>query len=407
MTRTLWTYLALSVSLLSAGCNAKPPTGGTGAAPPPAAVKPASLAPVSDAQAKAFAAALTLAVQSESGSEDLIDYGGMLDRASTGFGTMPKSMAKFRTGVTQGMLSSGVLPQVRDQIKQGASYTHLRTHQTTEGTRVTMRLIFGENSFLYHDFLVQDQNGRVQALDIYQSSVGEDLSETTRRLMIPLIAHENRTIVDRLSGQESLFIKHANELGKATTFRLAGEHQQALQIFNSLPIEMRNEKFIMVQQIISARGINDETAVQQVIERMRVQHPSDPATALFSIDYYYVNKDYSKSIATLQQLDQSVGGDANLWCMIAGILLETEDIPGAKAAVDKAISMEPDLLACYWNRLAIAAKEEDNATMLKTMTYIHDDLSVILDAEAIRYEPTYAKFVLSPEFKELEKLLEE
>ncbi len=406
MTRILWTCWALSVVLLWVGCDAKPPVGGS-AATTPAVQSPVKIVPVSDAQAKTFADALVMTVQAESGADQQIDWDSLLNRASSGLNMNPKSLAAFNGGVKKGVSLNGLVPQIRAAVKQGGSYKHLRTHQTAEGTRVTMRLIMAEGGMNYHDYLLQDVNGRVNAVDINIAATGEDMSQTFRRLMIPLIAHDNRGVLDRLSGKEGLLVKHLGDMEKAVKCLQEGQHQQALQTLNSLPMELQNEKFFLVLQIAAAQGANDEAATQRVIERMRAQYPSDPATALFSLDYYFVNKDYSKTIATLKQLDQSVGGDANLWCMMAGILLQTKDIPGAKAAVEKAISMEPDLLTCYWNRVAIAVEEEDNATILKTMQYIHDDLSVTLDANSIRSEPTYSKFILSPEFKELEKLLAE
>ncbi len=319
----------------------------------------------------------------------------------------PSSLAGFQAGMISRVETYGSLRQVRDLIKQGGNYKHIRTHQTAEGTRVTMRLMLSGGGLNYHDYLIQDRNGHIDAVDFYIAATGEDMSQTFRRMLIPIVAHDNRGLLDGLSGKEILQVNHLGDLQKATKLIQGGEYPQSLQTLNSLPIELQNEKFILVMRLSAAQGANDDAATLESFERLRSQYPSDPATALHSINYYAIKKEYPKLIEAIRQLDQSVGGDACLSCLFANALLETGDIPGAKAAVEKAIATEPELRTSYWTRVTIAVAEQDNATLLKTLKYIHDELMVTLSAESIQSDPVYSKFILTPEFKELEKLLEE
>lgn len=406
MTRTIYWCLFLCTGQLMVGCDAEP-TGSTQPSPVASVAQPAAISPVSDVQAISFADKLTQAVNSDVTVDGIIDWTSVVDRSAQGLEMKPQSLASFRTGILKTMASGGFVKQIRDQILQGASYKRLRVHQSTEGTRVMMRLTLPGGGLNYHDYLLRDVNAQVVAVDVNLANVGEDMSQTIRRMLIPIAAKENRGLLERLSGQESLFLKHLDEIGKATKSMKAGQPDVALQTLSTLPLEVQNEKIILILQITAAQLSEDEDAQLQAIDRLRTNYPTDPATALHSIDYYIVKHEYQQAIGALQQLGKSVGGDAAVSAMIANILLESKDIPGAKAAVEQAFASEPDLDTAYWSRVTIALAEDDFATVLHTLRHIHDELEMPLTAESVRADPIYAKFIQSPEFQELIIFIEE
>lgn len=388
------------------GCGAQPPAA-TSSSSAAAASKPVTLAPVTDEQALAFAETLTKSVYGESDAQSSVDWSRLIDRAALGLEMKPKSLEAFRKGVMQSMVTNGLGSQIQAQIKLGASYKRLRTHQTPEGTRVTMRLLLAGGGVNYHDYLLASESGNVSAVDINLASVGEDMSATFRRLMIPLVARDNRGFLDRLSGTESLFIKHSGELERASKMIQGGQPETALQVLNALPLEMQNEKFVLVMQIGAAQLAGNDASVLAAIERFRSQFPTDPATALYSIDYYITRKEFLKAIEALEQLKTAVGGDAELDTMIANVRLEAGDIPGAKVAIEQAIAREPDLPSSYWSKISVALTEDDHATTLATLIHLKSELNIALSAESLKTEVLYSKFVLSPEFQELEEFLAE
>ena len=56
-----------------------------------------------------------------------------------------------------------------------------RTFKDADGTRVKFRLLPAAGGITFHDFLLKEEQGQVQAIDVRIASTGEDYSQSMRR----------------------------------------------------------------------------------------------------------------------------------------------------------------------------------------------------------------------------------
>lgn len=371
----------------------------------PVAMK--GLPPVEGEKAIKFANALIAAVEAGEGTQRFIDWTALIDRSAAGL-DVPLGM---KTGFRQGVQKSagapeGLFGQIRKQVELGGSYKFIRVYTDAEGTRVKIRLLPAAGGVNFHDFLIQEVRGQVIAVDFKIALAGEDFSQIMRRFLIPLVAQENRGILERLTAQESTLIKHLGDLQAITKAVQAGHSEEVAGIVSRLPEEVRNEKLCLLQELQAAQALADNDKMESIIARYRRLYPNDPAVDMLSIDYFALKKQLDQALLSAERFRKSTGDEAYMLTMIADLQWQLGNLKQARASVDKAIEREPDFLNAHWTLVAIALSQKEHTTVLKTLQRLTTEFGVGLDPQAIRAEPTYAEFVKSSEFDRLLKFIE-
>ena len=371
----------------------------------PVAVK--GLPPVDEEQAIKFAKSLIAAVKAGEGTQKLLDWTALIDRSAAGL-DVPLGM---KTGFRQGVQNSagapeGLFGQIRKQIELGGSYKFIRVYTDADGTRVKIRLLPAAGGVNFHDFLIQEVRGQVIAVDFKIALAGEDFSQIMRRFLIPLVAQENRGILERLTAQESALIKHLGDLQAITKAVQEGHPEEVAGIVSRLPEEVRNEKLCLLQELHAAQALGENDKMESIIARYRRIYPNDPAVDMLSIDYFALKKQLDQALLSAERFRKSTGDEAYMLTMIADLQWQLGNLKQARASVDKAIEREPDFLNAHWTLVAIALSQKEYTTVRKTLQRLTTDFAVVLDPQVIRTEPTYAEFVKSPEFDRLLKFIE-
>ncbi len=362
---------------------------------------------VDEQQAIKFAHALIAAVEAGEGTQDLLDWTALIDRSAAGL-DVPVGM---KTGFGKGVAKSagapeGLFGQIRKQVELGGSYKFIRAYTDAEGTRVKIRLLPASGGVNFHDFLIHEVGGQVIAVDFKIALAGEDFSQIMRRFLIPLVANENRGILERLTAQESALIKHLGDLQAITKAVQAGHPEEVAGIVSRLPEEVRNEKLCLLQELQAAQALGDNDKMESTIARYRRIYPHDPAVDMLSIDYFALKKQPDQALLSAERFRKSTGDEAYMLTMIGDLQWQLGNLKQARASVDKAIEREPDFLNAHWTLVAIALSQKEYVTVRKTLQRLTTDFAVVLDPQAIRTQSNYAEFVKSPEFDRLLKFIE-
>ena len=368
--------------------------------------KPVALAPISEKAALQWSEDLVKAIDSGEGAFELIDWTSVMARCAKGVGATPDAIAKFQSGMEQTVATpQGMLGMLSNEVKNGGGFKYMRTFKDAEGTRIKFRLLPISGGVNFYDFLMRDNKGKVQAVDIKFASSGEDFSQTMRRFFVPDVAGANKSVLQKLAGKESALIKSLGQIQEMAKAIQANEPAKATEIAAKLPKEVKNEKFCMLIELRAAQMSGDEKVHQEVIERFRGLYPNDAAIDLLSMDYFAMKENFAEALACAQRFQKAMGDEAFMTTLIADLQWQNGQLKEARATVDKAIKLEPDFVSARWTKVTIADAQKDYASMNKTLKELVTDFGAELDPEAMKKEEFYQDFSKAPEFKDLEKFL--
>jgi tetratricopeptide (TPR) repeat protein len=332
--------LVALLALICGGCTPSP-------APPAAKPQaPAAASPrVSQEQAQEFARQFVEAIHQHDAAalDALFDWEAILDIGMAGIDSPAGQRQAFRKGFLSAQRSSGGMARelTRPELR---SAKLLRTRVRDQRTTTLIRILADEGAMVYCEpLLTESADGRVRAVDIYLFSSGETLSATIRRGHVATAAHANRTFLERLSGVEGDYAKHAVEIQAMGRAAAAGEGQKALAIFEKLPDSLQRDKSMLLLRIRAAQSV-DEKTYASAIEALRQAHPRDPAGLFHALDQHALAGEWEKTLTAVDRLDRAVGGDPYMQVMRGNCLMALGRFAEARAAAKAALAEEPDLV---------------------------------------------------------------
>jgi tetratricopeptide (TPR) repeat protein len=395
-------YFAIVLALT--GCSEKnksstPSGGGVSAvSPAPATERP------SDDEVQTLIASIESHVDARDieGFNAEVDWNAILDRALDGLPLKPGSAAEFRKEILRTATSHdlSIIGQIFKQLDSGGSLRLLRVRDHEGGFELLYRLIPDTGVTYYAFRLAKQPNGKVLIVDIYPFISSEYFSAKIRHGAMAFVEYESRNVWQKLTRREVAFIEHSPTRVKMKKAALAGRFDEAWQLLESLPEEIRYHRSTVSAAVMVGQQI-DEGRYAAYLERVRKNYPNDPSLDLTLLDLYGLKKQWNKFQEGLDRLDQMLGGDPYLDVMRGLGYDEEGKHAEAKQAYASAIKALPDEEHVYWFAIASSRNHGEFA-----------DMAARLDALAARFgmtfenletEPVYAEFVKSPEYAEWKK----
>ena len=224
---------------------------------------------------------------------------------------------------------------------------------------------------------------------------GELITKTLRRAFLPVAAHANRGVLERLAGTEGEFMANLPTIERMNRSLQEGRPKEVLADYKTLPPGLRKDKNFMLMRLRASQGVGD-AEYAAAIEDLRKEHPDDPCIDMISIDGYSFKKEYRQAVACVDRLDKAIGGDPYLNVLRANLLVEVPDLDAADRAARAAIAAEPTLVEAYWARVAVTLKRPDFAETARVLGQITRRFH--LQFGDLAAQPLYAEFVKSPEY---------
>lgn len=329
------------------------------------------------------------------------DLDAILEAAMAGIDVPPATRESFAKGARRGMNNLGnFAEQILKACKDGGSYNLVRMRTREHHRSLLFRLTMPDNEGVaYHELLLsRGKDGQVRIVDVYAFFSGENISTTLRRGFIEVAASANRNLLERLTGSERDFVKHIQKIQEITTASRSGQPKQALAVIKELPPSLqKQDKLILLLRIQAAQG-TDEHEYETAVADFRSAFPNDPAVDMLSIDYHAVRKEYDQSIACIDRLEASVGGDPRLQIQRAGIHALAGDYTAALRDVHKLVEQEPDDADAYWALVSISLPAKQYGETLDALKTIRTKFSQ--DPGDMTQEEAYKGFVNSPEYQQ-------
>lgn len=303
--------LPLTIALaILVGCGEKPYTG------PPAA----RVATIKEA--KKWAADFEADMKDRSSRrDDWIDWERLFGHSTANVPIKKRDRENARRGFMQAARApTGLLPQVRKQIRDGGRYSLVRVYKSGKEVRALFRLVGADESLNYHDYILTESgDGRIRAEDIHIYIAGESVSETMNRFFLQFAAEMDSSLMTRLSGRQKKLLKHMSKIQQmAASFR-AGNARRTLSLYKQLPSELRTMKAVMLYRVMASGRVGDDSLYVDAIRDFRNQYPKDASLNLLLIDYYVLKKDYPAALKSIDALDKQLGGDPFLDSHRAGV----------------------------------------------------------------------------------------
>ncbi len=342
--------------LVGAGCgkHADTPAGMTSAAggtSAPSSGSESTVAvnpgpPVTDAEARQFSDRLLTALRTGNTAtlNTLLDMDALSSTATAGMGLSDKDRNDFLGGMRDSLnQSTGFSGQLIASVAGGGSSDLLRIVEVDGRKRARIRMIHPNNTGVgYVDFVLgHNAAGQALAQDMYLFYSGELFSLTLHRLAVQGFASQNRSFLDRLKGVDNDFAKHLTDLHTITQDLASGNASAGIQVYNGLPDTLKADKMMKLIHIRLAQKMGD-AEYERALGDFRASFPNDSASALLSVDYYLLKKQYSKALSALDVLDKALGGDPYLDVQRTGVYGYMQDRSKAQAAIKRAVSAMPD-----------------------------------------------------------------
>ncbi len=359
--------------------------------------------PLTEDEAKKFAASLeaAAAAQTPAPLQALFDFDALLTIASAGLEPDSRFEQGFRRGFKDSQGKPGGLPiEIQGAVARGGSYKFRRYHRDGEEDRLMFRLVLPDSGGVnYQDLIIRRRSdGSIKIVDLYAFLSAEKVSKTVRRLLVPLLARQNRGALARLAGPDQVLVAYETQVERFGQAARAGDPNEALEIFEQLPEELRKEKAFQIMRLMAAQRTGNENTYLQALEGLRQGAKADGSVDLLSIDYYFLRKRFDRAREAIDRVEQAVGADAYLDVLRGNAFMEEGKLAEAQQRFDKALAAEPTLLEAHRGLVGVALKQKRFDDVLARLKAMHGQFTIAW--ADFTQEPDYAEFVRTPQYQQ-------
>jgi hypothetical protein len=335
------------------------------------------------------------------------DDAAIFERSAAGLALSERMRADVWAGFQQNGFGAELTKKFVESTAGGGTFRFLRVHDVGSQRRAWFRLV-GLDGINYVDLvLAKRTDGTVAIVDCYSLLSGEMSSTTMRRALLPLTAKSPNPLLDRLSGNEQVFVKNFDKYEQVVSDFRARDWPAALEAYERLPQPMKEDKNLLLiryqaanQWALASPSVDGSTsdaerALVDALNDFQQYHPRDPCLSFVLIDRHLIQKEYDKALRAVDRIEKQVGGDPYLDCVRGNIERTRGDLAAAKRLHQTVIDAGADLRDPYWGLIDVALAESDHdrtAELLEQMEARHGQV-------AIEGVPGYEEFLKSEQYR--------
>ncbi|MBK7643658.1 MAG: hypothetical protein IPJ19_11535 [Planctomycetes bacterium] len=309
---------------------------------------------------------------------------------------------RFRKGFCEGAresLPAAFHDSIQNTLGDDGSLHFLRIRTQRGRKTVLFRLLAPQTGVNYLEFSIRaGPQKQLRVDDWYAYTSGEWASETMHHLYLPFAMQQQRGLLDRLLGKDQLLVKHWASIAKITECAGKGEVERGLEIYRSLPEELRHDKVVLLQRLRLLAGHTENEDYLHLLEDLRRYCAGDPSNELHAIDYHYIRQEWRRAAEAVRRLRDSLDGDPYLDCLESTVLALAEDLPAAREAAERSIAGEAELLQAHWQLVSICLAQKDFKAVLAALERI--DGIFELEWNDLTQSEQYKDFAASPQHSE-------
>ncbi|MCX6847529.1 MAG: hypothetical protein NTY98_01275 [Verrucomicrobia bacterium] len=230
----------------------------------------------------------------------------------------------------------------------GQSAHFLRVCTRAGFPAVTLRMNYGIQQFAYMDVLLQPAGEHFRIVDLYDYVKGTRRTEDVRYAMVPLLISQKPQSDSKWLEKWNLGKSEAEYLVSLLKAKIKGMDEDVLTVCDQAPESMQNNRqvFFSRTQALQRLSLSNPRYEQLYFESLQ-NPPAMPDTPhvleLLLVPKLLAASDYPGADAAVQKVMAVIGDDAQLLGMLAEIKLKCNELVAAKALLQKAAELEPDL----------------------------------------------------------------
>jgi hypothetical protein len=331
----------------------------------------------------------------------LIDWNAMFETALAGSELTDAKRRELTSTLMSGInRETGFARQLLKNFQMGGDFSFVRVRMNHGRQVILFRRIgpFSGGGVSYFEFVPQrSADSSIRAQDLYPYSSAEFMTDTLRRVVLPIIAESSRSFLDKLLTGERDYIHDLPKIIKIKELIARGRMAEVLAEIKTLRRGTAKQKYILIVRIEAAKAI-DAQEYAAALEELRSLDPNDPCLDLLSIDYYTLKKDFPKALESVDKLDRAIGGDLYLNVLRATIVEAAGDRGRARKFANLAIRHAPGLVSTYFTLIGLSRKDERYEETLTTLETI--DQKFQMKFNDLKTVPKYSGFVKSPQYQQ-------
>ncbi len=329
---------------------------------------------------------------------DVIDLTPALDKAFSGLVISKEWESSFRSTIKNANLGKQLLQHMPDNgyAKQ------LRVANDNKIGKTLIRLDMGDSGNSYLDFHLSKTGNKISIVDWYDYSTGQLYSDLLRQIIV--FSSPTPTVIGKVFDIASGKKEQNTELLTLIELYKKGEYKGLIQHFLQLDETLRKSKVLNTIVYKSSTLINDQDVYYQVLANIEKYFKNDPGMAFVLIDYYYLEGDYQKVLATTNLLRESFGAeDAGLMVINANTLIEMGNADEAEKQAARAIQLEPEYEYAYLSLVSAQVLKEHYGQAIKTAEILETRFGYDFGPESLAENETFAGFIVSEEYSNWRK----
>lgn len=394
--------LTASLATLLSACGGPAPPAVVPPTPVPRSTAGLSANPITDEEAEKFSERFIAGMKSGNRARlaEVLDLDTVATRTMQGVEFTEAQFEAMRERILKDLTDqSGLSGQVSSILTQGGSYRRLQVHEVDGQKRVLLRLLAPQSGVNYHDVVLSKaDDGTIRAIDVHIFLTGEMLSETMKRILIPLAARLNATLLERMSPREKSVSARMPQIMRMMSAVARNNPAEAIGIFERLPTDVQSEKFVLLLRLRAAREPGFENEYNRAIEDFRLHHKDDPCIELISIDYHLDRREFDRALAAIEQLDKAVGGDSYLNVLRASAATGQGKLEEARKLLAATVESDPEIRQAWVALITVDLHRMEFADVLTSLKEM--DRRFQLKWPDLTDNEAYEDFVKSPQYDE-------
>jgi tetratricopeptide (TPR) repeat protein len=254
--------------------------------------------PITKEEAVKFAVTLTHSLRGDNGDR----FTGLLDLECFEKRIMSESGDKLQRSMVKGAvdkIKSGALgKQIILALGEKGTYRLVKQYEKDHRQHLIFRLYNEEIN--YHDIELIKKHGTVKVADIFVYATGENLSGTMAQALL--------SFTEDMATGSPVEQEDLNKIVRIKKYLLEGKHQQANQLFISLPQELREQRLFKIINIQIASGLDNEQYLA-AMNSFQHDYPDAPNIYLIMLDSYFLNEDAPGILRCVNRLDSLINKD--------------------------------------------------------------------------------------------------
>lgn len=240
---------------------------------------------------------------------------------------MSKTLIK---GAIRGLKQDQYGKTVVDAMGKEGTYEMIKQYEKDKKQHILFRLS-GDGGMNYHDYELVKREDAIKAADVFIYMSGENLSKTIADAL---------QLDSRNMPKEDM--EKINKIKTIKSLLAQGEYEKALKEYDELPDVVKKEKAYQMIHIRICSKVDNDRYIQALNE-FRSLYPKDPYMYLLMVDAYFLQKNYSMALYSVNKLDSLIDKDPYQDYQRGMIYLQMKDTMQAQECFERLHANMPRL----------------------------------------------------------------